>query len=57
MTLEREKASLEIVTAEGWRGAGAPGGAQLRASTDGGAQRQDPDDGNWRYLFIPLFPL
>ena len=31
-------------TAEGWRGAGDPGGAQLRASTDGGAQRQDPDD-------------
>ena len=29
-------------TAEGWRGAGDPGGAQLRASTDGGAQRQDP---------------
>jgi MFS family permease len=29
-------------TAKGWRGAGDPGGAQLRASTDGGAQRQDP---------------
>jgi len=27
---------------EGWREAGDPGGAQLRASTDGGAQRQDP---------------
>ncbi len=31
-------------TAEGWRGAGDPGGARLRASTDGGARRQDPDD-------------
>ncbi len=29
--------------AEGWRVAGAPGGAQLRASTDGGDQRQDPE--------------
>jgi MFS family permease len=30
-------------TAKGWREAGAPDGAQLRASTDGGAQRQDPE--------------
>ena len=29
-------------TAKGWREVGAPGGAQLLASTDGGAQRQDP---------------
>ena len=28
--------------AEGWRGVGVPDGAQLLASTDGGAQRQDP---------------
>ena len=28
--------------AKGWRGAGAPGGAERLASTDGGAQRQDP---------------
>jgi hypothetical protein len=32
----------QTMTAEGWREAGDPGGAQLRASTDGGAQRQDP---------------
>jgi energy-coupling factor transport system ATP-binding protein len=34
--------SMETVKAEGWRGAGDPDGAQPRASTDGGAQRQDP---------------
>jgi N-acetylglucosaminyldiphosphoundecaprenol N-acetyl-beta-D-mannosaminyltransferase len=27
-----------------WRGAGGPGGAQLRANADEGAPRQDPDD-------------
>jgi len=27
---------------EGWREAGVPGGAERLASTDGGAQRQDP---------------
>jgi cobyrinic acid a,c-diamide synthase len=32
--------------AEGWREAGAPGGAQRLASTDGGAQRQDPAAGD-----------
>jgi hypothetical protein len=32
----------QTVPAEGWRGAGVPGGAQLLASTDGGAKRQDP---------------
>jgi len=31
--------------AEGWREAGAPGGAQRFASTDGGVQRQDPAAG------------
>jgi ABC-2 type transport system ATP-binding protein len=35
-----ENGSIDGTT--GWRGAGAPGGAQLRASTDGGAQQQDP---------------
>jgi hypothetical protein len=34
--------SSETDAAEGWREAGAPGGAQRLASTDGGAQRQDP---------------
>lgn len=31
-------------TAEGWRAAGDPGGAQIRASSCGYAQRQDPGD-------------
>ena len=31
-------------TVAGWRGAGGPDGAQLRASTDGVAQRRDPDN-------------
>ncbi len=31
-----------VLEPQGWREAGAPDGAQLRASTDGGAQRQDP---------------
>lgn len=33
----------ESTLSAGWRGAGALGGAQRLASTDGGAQRQDPD--------------
>ena len=35
-------AYAQTVTAEGCRESGAPGGAQRLASTDGGAQRQDP---------------
>jgi hypothetical protein len=34
--------SFATSRAKGWRGAGDPGGALRLASTDGGAQRQDP---------------
>jgi ABC-2 type transport system ATP-binding protein len=33
---------VPVLEPEGWREAGVPGGAQRLASTDGGAQRQDP---------------
>jgi hypothetical protein len=45
-------AASATMTAEGWREAGGPGGAQRLASTDGGAQRQDPAvrTGSWTKL-------